>query len=82
MCQSSVSAFIVDYTVRRGDLSPFSGLVRGLGKLAGVYVHHCHEPAHLRLSAGPADNTAGKIGFPPMAIRRTVRADSSLLTKA
>lgn len=30
----------------------------------------------------PADNTAGKIGFPPMAIRRTVRADSSLLTKA
>lgn len=31
---------------------------------------------------GPADNTAGKIGFPPMAIRRTVRADSSLLTKA
>lgn len=33
-------------------------------------------------SPGPRRQHSGKIGFPPMAIRRTVKADSSLLTKA
>lgn len=31
---------------------------------------------------GPCRQHSGKIGFPPMAIRCTVKADSSLLTKA
>lgn len=57
------------------------GNVRGLSKWVGVSGHHCLN-RHSCGFAKPRRQLSGKIGFCPMAIRGTVKADSSLLTKA
>jgi len=69
-----LSTFLVD--------QQWSILVRGRGTRARVSAHHRHKPTQLWLRQRPRQQHSGKIGFRPMAIRRTVKADSSLLTKA